>query len=96
LESGREAAVALGEGTKAELIREYIVPSEYHPGPADVRIKGTGVPVWAVIGQYKAEGGDAQYVADGYRISLEALQAALAYYEENTAVIDARLAANEV
>jgi uncharacterized protein (DUF433 family) len=87
--------MTLGERTKAELIREYIEPSEYHSGVANAVIKGTGVPVWAIIGQYRAEGGDAQYVADGYRISLEAVHAVLAYYEDHATAIDARIQANE-
>jgi hypothetical protein len=35
-----------------ELIAEYIEQNPSVPGAADVWIRGHGVPVWALIGQY--------------------------------------------
>ena len=76
------------------LIARYIEPNPHHPGPADVRLRDYGVPVWALIGQYQATARDAACVAEGYGIPLEAMQAALAYYWQYMPVIEARLAAN--
>ena len=72
----------------------YIETNPHHPGPADVRLVESCVPVWAIIGHYQATGRDARYVADSYEVPLEAVQAALAYYQQHQAVIEARLAAN--
>ena len=80
--------------TKADVIAEYIEPDPYHPGPADVRLKEYGVHVWAIIGEYQATGRDPAYVAESYEVPLEAVQAALAYYEAHMAVIEGRLEAN--
>jgi len=77
-----------------ELISRYIEPNPHHPGPADVRLKESCVPVWAIIGHYQATGRDPEYVAASYEIPLEAVEAALAYYRQYQAVIEARLAAN--
>ena len=34
----------------AELIQTYIERNPHHPGRADVRLKDSCVPVWAIIG----------------------------------------------
>jgi uncharacterized protein (DUF433 family) len=78
----------------ADLIARYIEQNPHHPGPADVRLTESYVPVWAIIGYYQATGRDAQRVATGYDVPLEAVEAALAYYQQHQAVIEARLAAN--
>jgi uncharacterized protein (DUF433 family) len=82
--------------TDEELIACEIEEDRYHPGPADVRLRRSGVHVWAIIGYYL--GGareDRAAVAQDYRISLEEVDAALAFYRGHQAVIDARLAANQ-
>ena len=76
------------------LIDRYIEQDPHHPGPADVRLKESCVPVWAIIGYYQATGRDPQRVAQSYEVPLEAVQAALAYYRQNQALIEGRLAAN--
>jgi uncharacterized protein (DUF433 family) len=78
------------------LVQRYIEADPNHPGPADVWVAEYGVPVWALIGHYQATGRDAAAVAKSYRLPLEAIQAALAYYRQNQAVIEARLEANAV
>jgi len=78
----------------AALIARYIEPNPDRPGVDDARLIAYGVPVWALIGHYEAIWSDAAAVAQGYRVPLEAAQAALAYYEHHKAVIDARIAAN--
>lgn len=78
-----------------EPIREPAI--EEHPdrpGPADARLAGYGVPVWALVGYYHVTGGDLARVAADYDLPEEAVKAALRYYERHRAAIDARLAAN--
>jgi uncharacterized protein (DUF433 family) len=77
-----------------ELIDRYIVPNPHIPGEDEVRIIGYGVPVWALIGHFKAVNQDRALVAHDYALPLEAVDAALAYYQRHRAVIDARIAAN--
>jgi uncharacterized protein (DUF433 family) len=77
-----------------ELIARYIEMNPNRPGLADAQLIDSAVPVWALIGHYQATGRDPQYVADSYEVPLEAVLAALAYYRQHQAVIEARLAAN--
>jgi uncharacterized protein (DUF433 family) len=86
--------MALEAKSPADLIERYIEENPQHRGAADVRLIEHAVPVWALIGHYQATGRDAEYVAQSYRVPLEAVHAALAYYRQNRAVIDARLDAN--
>lgn len=80
----------------ADLIARYIEENPTKPGSADARLIGYGVPVWALIGYLPAVGGQARKVAADYDLPVEAVEAALAYYEQHRAVIDARIAANRV
>jgi uncharacterized protein (DUF433 family) len=73
------------------LIEQHIAPAA---DPAEVRLRESGVPVWAIVGHWRAVGGNAERVAQSYRIPREVVEAALAYYKRHTAVIDGRLAAN--
>ncbi len=79
---------------QADLIREYIELNPHRPGVADARLVRYGVPVWALIGYYRAIHGDKAIVARDYSIPAESVDAALAYYEEHKAEIDARLSEN--
>lgn len=72
-------------------IEEHILPSA-DPGEARLRLSGTHV--WAIVGYWRAVGGDAARVAHAYSVPTEAIDAALAYYKRHKPVIDARLAAN--
>jgi uncharacterized protein (DUF433 family) len=79
-----------------ELIAQEIEEDRWHPGPADVRLRRSGVHVWAIIGYYLGGAGrDKAVVARDYAISSEEVEAALAYYRRHQAVIDGRLAANQ-
>jgi uncharacterized protein (DUF433 family) len=84
----------VGTAEEETLIREHIEENPYHPGPADVRLRGAAVPVWALVNYWRAAEGDSERVARDYYLSAEAVQAALAYYRRNEAVIAARIAAN--
>lgn len=60
-------------------------------------LKERGVPVWAIIGYLQGGGeGDIDVVASDYGVSREAVEATIAYYERNKALVDARLMMNRV
>jgi len=63
--------------------------------PAESHTLEGGVPIYALIGYARVVGGDVERVAGAYHLSLEAVRAALAYYERNRAAVDAFLAAND-
>jgi uncharacterized protein (DUF433 family) len=84
------------QATAAELIAQYIEPTPHRPGPADVRLRDYCVPVWTLIGYWRAAEGDLEHVAADYEIPREAVEAAIAHYKRNKAVIDGRLAANSL
>ena len=80
-----------------DLICREIEEDPHSPGPADARLKRSGVHVWAIIGYYQyAADQDVAVVARDYDLSRDEVEAALAYYRQHTATIDARLAANEI
>ena len=78
----------------AALIKRHIETNPYRPGPDDVRLVDSAVPVWALIGHWKAVGRDAAQVVHDYEVSEEEMDAAMAYYRKHRAVINGRLAAN--
>jgi uncharacterized protein (DUF433 family) len=88
-----EAAVTLND---ADLIARYIEPDPSRPSRAEARLKTSGVPVWALIGQYQATGRDLEAVAASYEVPVAAMRAALAYYWQHMELIEDRLAANAV
>ncbi|HEY8741672.1 MAG TPA: DUF433 domain-containing protein [Chloroflexota bacterium] len=80
---------------EAALISRYIELDPRHPWPGDAHLRDSGVPVWAIIGHWRdATDGDAAAVARDYDLPLQAVQAALAYYQEHQAAITARLEEN--
>lgn len=79
-----------------QLIAEYIELNPHKPWRDEARLKDSGIAVWALIGYLPAVGGDVDQVAADYEISREAMDAALAYYRRNKAIIDARIEANTV
>lgn len=80
--------------SEKELIAKYIEPNPNKPGADEVRIKGYLMPVWALVGDYRGQGGNISAVASGYRVPVEVVEAALAYYRKHREVIDNRLATN--
>jgi hypothetical protein len=65
-----------------------------HDHPSYARLAGYGIPVWAVIGTWKASG-DLHAVAREWDIAVEYVQAALAYYRRYGKYIDALLLLNQ-
>ncbi len=77
-----------------ERIRAWLEPDPRRGGADEVRLKHSCVSVWAIVGYWKANGGDAARVASDYDVPVEAVEAALAWYRKYRDVIDARLEAN--
>lgn len=77
------------------LIGQYVGPHPSNPSKAEYWLTDPGIPVWAVIGQWKAEGENIDETAAAYHISRVAVEAAVAYYHRHRELIDNRLAENE-
>lgn len=76
------------------LIEQYIEPNRNKPGKAFARLKDYGISVWALIGWLEHDFSNANQVASDYAIPREAMDAAIAYYQQNKAYIDAFLLLN--
>jgi uncharacterized protein (DUF433 family) len=77
-----------------QLLRQYIAEDPDWSDPAEARIVGYGVPVWALIGYLRAVDGDLVRTAQDYGLPEVVVQAAVAYYRRHPQVIDARLIEN--
>jgi hypothetical protein len=80
------------------LIDTYIEPHPAKSGIANYRLKEVhgGYPVWAIIGDLAPGILTPAQVAREFRISREALDAALVFYARHREVIDARIIANRI
>jgi uncharacterized protein (DUF433 family) len=78
-----------------KLIAKWIEPNPHRPGADEVRIKDYGMSVWAIVG-YLDAGTDEELaaIARGFRVPIEVVRAAVAYYRRHKDVLDNRLAAN--
>jgi hypothetical protein len=76
------------------LIARHVGPHPSNPGIDEYWLIEPGIPVWAIIGQWKVEEGDGDETAAAYHITREELEAALAFYERHHAAIDHRLEQN--
>ena len=78
-----------------ELIPTYIEANPYRPGAEDVRLRVYGIPVWALIGHLHGIAWDFPRTARDYRIPVEAVHAAVAYYKsigQTFPSVDAKMA----
>jgi uncharacterized protein (DUF433 family) len=78
-----------------ELIGRYLEPNPHKPSLAEVWLKGSGIPVWALIGAFPGVDRNSERLAELYGVPLDAVRAALAFYERNRCLIDARIEENE-
>lgn len=76
------------------LINRWIEPNPHKRRVDEAWLVECAVPVWAIVGHWRAVGGDVWQVADDYEVPTEAVEAALAYYRRHRALIDARIEAN--
>lgn len=65
-------------------------------GPAGARLRESGVEIWALVAQLPAMGDDVARLAAAYGLPAEVVQAALAYYQRHTELIDAQITLNTV
>lgn len=77
-----------------DLIAQWLEEDPSRPGASGARIVNYGVPVWALIGHLRAVELKPWLVAQDYDLPQEAIDAAIAYYEQNRIPIDARLMEN--
>ena len=90
-----DASVGRDAMTRASALIECHIEADPHRlGPGEARLKAFGVPVWALVGHMNAVHGERKRVAEDYEVPEEAVSAALAYYDQHRAAIDARLLAN--
>ena len=64
----------------AALVDRWIDPDSVARRIDAARLVDSAVPVWALIGYLDAVNGDKQQVAQDYDVSLEAVEAAIAFY----------------
>jgi uncharacterized protein (DUF433 family) len=76
------------------LIARYIEPDPSRPGRAFARVKTRSVPVWALVAFLTDDFSNADQAAHDYAIPREAVDAAIAYYQQNRASVDAWLLLN--
>lgn len=81
---------AAGDEFDDELIAKYIVRNPDGRGP-DRAATMYGVSVWLLVEQVRASGGNIHEVAADHDLPEVAVRAALAYYRQNQALIDARI-----
>jgi uncharacterized protein (DUF433 family) len=87
------SAEARVTGARRDLIERYIEPDPHRPD--DARLREHGVSVWTLVGYWRdVAGEDVERVAEDYEVPVDAVRAALAFYENNRTLIDARLALN--
>ena len=81
---------------QSDLVTKWIRPHPRRRGVEEARLVAPQLAVWALIGHLRTVDRDITRTAAAYRIPPEAVEAALLYYHQHRAEIDARLAANAV
>jgi uncharacterized protein (DUF433 family) len=77
---------------KADLIARYIAPDPHKAGIYNAIIAPYGVSVWIIVARFETvNGGDIDEAAAEYDLPREAVEAALAYYEQHGPAIDAKI-----
>jgi uncharacterized protein (DUF433 family) len=89
-----EGLIVVLQDREQQLIERWIEQDPALPAPHEARLKEHGVPVWVLVGYWQGSAQDADTVAGAYGAPQEAIAAALAYYHQHQALIDARIALN--
>ncbi|CAN5513727.1 hypothetical protein BH24CHL1_BH24CHL1_02400 [soil metagenome] len=92
--AGRERYEEVGSDGLDEMIEKHIDPDPHGRGIGDAAIKGRGVSVWVIMGEIEGSEGDFCYAAESFRISVDDVRGALAFYWRNRMMIRARIALN--
>jgi uncharacterized protein (DUF433 family) len=77
-----------------ELIARYVETGPTQPAPDVARVIKTGASVTPLINWLRSVDWDIDKTAPAYALSVEAVEAAVAYYERHRDVIDARITLN--
>ena len=77
------------------LIAQYIDADPWGAGRDEARVRQYGTPVWALVAYLDVAQGDLERVAQDYGLPRETVEAAMGYYRQHKALIDARLLQNE-
>lgn len=78
------------------LIIRHVETDRLQLGPADARLTDSGVSVWAIAGYAPLVDWNAEAIAADYGLTLEEVEAALAYYHRHRDAIEARITANTI
>lgn len=89
-----EQARRISPGERQQLLDMHIEPHPHKGDPAEARLRETGAPVWAIIGHLSAVSGDLNQVARDYEVDLDAVIAAVLFYQDHKNLIDWRLRQN--
>ena len=81
---------------RSDKVTKWICPHPRRRGVEEARLVAPQIAVWALIGHLRTVDWEIARTAAAYRIPVEAVEAALLYYRQHQAAIDARLAANVV
>lgn len=77
---------------KADLIARYVGRNPNKPGIYNAILIPYGVSVWIIVSRFETvNNGDIDLAAADYNIPREAVEAALAYYEQHKAAIDEKI-----
>jgi uncharacterized protein (DUF433 family) len=77
-------------------IARHIETDRLQLGPAEARLTNSGVSVWAIAGYAPLVDWNAEAIAADYGLTLDEVEAALAYYRRHRDAIEARIAANTI
>lgn len=91
---GCELAEEVGDAGLDMLIEKYVETNPQGRGIAESWTIENSVSVWAIIGQIQWSEGDLRDAADAYRMSLDSVRGALAFYMRNRGMIRAYIAIN--
>lgn len=70
---------------------QWLEPKPYKKGTRQLGIKGRNMTVWNLVAEIVVAGAAPEEMARRYRLPLEVVQEALAYYTENREWIDAEV-----
>ncbi len=73
-------------------IAQYIAPDPHRAGEQYAILRDEGIPVWALVAHLIGAAWNVRQAADDYELSLDAVEAAIVYYNLYRAAIDAVIA----
>lgn len=77
--------------SSADLIARWVRQHPHKPGLSNAVIVPSGVPVWALVNQLLLDDWNRAAVAGLYELPFEAVQAAVAYYDQHRQELDEQI-----